>query len=126
MMDNLTTLKDSIHASGNCVNLGRTLFVKNRPLFEWVNNNTHFLPEDCKFTERVYCIVNSICTRVHNDDGETYARFKNMFKGYCVKAAPPIIQVKQAAQVKPKKSKLQLFIDRNRLRNANLYTDAAV
>lgn len=125
-MDNLKTLKEIVSKSGNCVNLGRSLIVKNLQLFEWVNNNTQFLPADCKFTERVYCIVNSICTRVYNGDGETYARFVNMFEGYCVKSVPIIKPVKQPALAKPKKSKLQSFIDRNLIRNATLYSDNAV
>ena len=43
--------------AGNCVALGRSIYSKDKELFNWVVDNTSFLDENVKFNERVYCLT---------------------------------------------------------------------
>lgn len=64
MNDNFQILKELVHSSGNCVNLGRSMQVKYPSVYQWAFDETTFLdPKNkVKFNERVHCILNDIRT----------------------------------------------------------------
>jgi hypothetical protein len=123
-MNNKEQLKELVANSGNCVNLGRSLDVKNKTLYDWIVSETAFLDNKCKFTERVYCIINDITAITMNEDGTTPSRFENMFLGYCIKKAPAPPKVKKGRP--PKFTKIQSYMSRNKNRNKELYEDGKV
>lgn len=78
----LNKLKEMTNTGGNLVNLGRTLQTRNKPLYDWILTNTQFLPQNCKFNERVYCLVNNITDIPLCPITGKELRFRNYFKGY--------------------------------------------
>lgn len=117
-------LKEIVSTGGNCVNLGRSLQVKNKELYDWVIHTTKFLNTECKFTERVYCIQQDITEPVLNEDTITNARFINIFEGYCIKkqAVPPKVKKGRPA----KYTKVQVFLTRNKRQNGDLYNEGMI
>jgi hypothetical protein len=82
----ISMLKDElakhIKPGDNLVNLGRTLKSNYSRLWQEVIDNTAFLPQDCKFNERVYCIMNGLTARPKCPIKGKELRFINYFKGY--------------------------------------------
>lgn len=118
---------------GNCVNLGRHIKTTDTNLYDWVISETQFLPETCRFNERVYCLMNDIKARQLDAFGVP-ARFINLFEGYSLKAHAKQRHDSRALRKTPKETirkrkdikrpnALTDFIKRNRKRNAHLYDD---
>lgn len=70
-----------IENGGNCVNLGRSLKGRKPHLYQWVIDQTPWIPEDAKYTERLYCLKHGITGPVMKDVG-TVAKFINISEGY--------------------------------------------
>jgi hypothetical protein len=68
--------------TNNIVNLGRSLEVRYPDIFNYIIQNTQFLPSNCKFTERVYCLVNNITIRLLCPYTDIPRRFINYTSGY--------------------------------------------
>ena len=120
---NQIQLTELIAASGNCVNLGRSMKAKSPALHDWVLDSTQFIPATAKFTERLFCITNNISSQVQNEDG-TQSKFVNMFRGYSIKPLP--VQKLPLKGRPPKRTNLQNYITRNGKRNKHLYAASAV
>jgi hypothetical protein len=116
---------------GNCVNLGRHIKTTDPALYDWVTLSTRFLSETCKFNERVYCLMNDIKAPQFDAFGNP-ARFINLFYGYSLKnhLHDKIQRGKKSKDKSPKVrapkrtlTPIEIFIKRNRKRNARLYSD---
>lgn len=78
----IEALKDAVANGGNMVMFGRSLEVKAPDLHAWVIASTPFLTTDCKFNERVYCLINDIRERLLCQYTGKERRFINYFTGY--------------------------------------------
>ena len=119
-MTNLEILQQFINNGGNCINLGRTIKSKNPELHKWISDSTSFLSENCKFSERIYCVIHNIGEAQLNYDG-TLSNFINLSKGYARKVKPKQVKIKKDRP--PRFTKLQHFITRNKRLNKELYEE---
>lgn len=126
MKTNSELLQQYVEAGGNCVNLGRHLKVAHAELYTWILESTRFLDvkPKVKDTERIFCIQNNITALLLNKDG-TFARFINLFSGYCIKK-PQTPKPAKITRTKVVKTKIEKFVERSRHRNPHLYVEAAI
>jgi hypothetical protein len=143
MNNNFEKTKQLVEQSGNCVNLGRTIAAKYPELDNWIQTETFFLnqKEKVKYTERLYCIINNITSTVTDAFGKE-AEFKSIFEGYKLRTNEFTSEIKKQKKLVEKqkkateretktkllksKTKLEHFVERNKYRNPDLYTDNLV
>lgn len=136
-------VRQLVENGGNCVNLGRSMLIKYPALHRWILDNTTFLDHKpkLKFNERIYCILNDITSEQFNDFGDP-AYFGGIFVGYSYASTlynkivtgrekrrikELIRNEREAArELKPQKTKIDEFLIRNKIRNADLYYDTAI
>ena len=63
-------------------NVHKELLKNEIDTYNWIVNKTSFLPNDCKFSERLYLINNGIYERPYNKYKKKYLNFVNFYKGY--------------------------------------------
>lgn len=138
-MTQLEQLVDLISLGGNLVMLGRSMAVHHPNLHQWVIEHTLFLPANCSFNERAYCLVNDIRSIPLCSVKNAPCRFINYFKGYQI-AKPPKQPKPTNTGAKDKThqqlliyaqmvgsnsashgSKVKAFLERNKDRNTGLY-----
>jgi len=131
-------LSNHVKNSGNCVNLGRSLYSAHPILHNWVMQNTMFLNhKNPKFTQRIWCILNSITEPMVDKFGNP-AKFGNLFQGYSLKEytynksirnVERLVEKSTSLSIKavtPKKTKIEQFVERNMKRNSDLYINGTM
>src|ERR1700691_2643003 len=61
---------------------GRSLEIDNPKLYQWVIDQTAFISLDCKFNERLYCLVNNISDKPICQFSGSLLKFKDFTHGY--------------------------------------------